>query len=179
MNGWPVISGWGLATTVNDKTAMQFYAELPSSPLLSESLQGSPFEIFFASTWAHREPWQEDLDFDKPESGNWWTPVHSDERARRAPRWRVETELTEQNPAPKAISDRVILLARKYVAKDRFSDEESARLAIVTERVRQLLPAVSAREFEAVEKLLKLVKQVDESDTEIRCTLGIAQKKNG
>jgi len=177
MSWWPAYSGLRLSTSVNDKAALQLYLELPSSPLLSESVEGSPFEFFFASTWAHREPWQEDIDFNKPESGRWWTGVYSDERARRLPRWR-ESEQTRQDPATKAISDRVILLARKYAAKDRLSDEENARLAIATERVRKLLPAVSAMEFEAVEHLLKLVKQFDESDMEIRRTLGIAQKKD-
>lgn len=180
MNTMHFTAGSEGATTVSDKMEVRLSADTPQSQLLEESFVEQPFATFFASTWAHYEPWPFGDDLQKPASGMWLTPMLSDEPARPVPRWRRAEELAvEDDLLAKATNDRITLLARKYVVKERFSEEERARLAIVTERVRQLLPAVTASEFESLEKVLELAKQVGESDADIRLKLGISDRKNG
>lgn len=166
-------------TMVSDKMADELAAETPRSALLEESLVEQPFAMFFASTWAEQGPWRDERALQKPNTDFWLTPVLSDESVRRVSRWRPREEPAEQEPGIKANSDRVVLLARRYVAKAKFSAEESARLAIVTERVRQLVPAVTSSEFELLEHVLNVVREIGESDTDIRQKLGIAHRKNG
>lgn len=166
-------------TTVSDKMAVQLEVEMPKSALLEESLVEQPFATFFASTWAHREPWREDNDLEMPNVGRWLTALISDEPVRRVRKWRTTEEPTARDPAAKANSDRVTLLARKYVSRDRFPEEARARLAIVTERVRQLLPAVTVSDYELLERVLGLVRQIGEADTSIRRELGIGKQKDG
>lgn len=48
--------------------------------------------------------------------------------------------------------DRLVLLARSYVA-GQLSTEEEARLAIVSERVRRLIPRVTVLDFEELERI--------------------------
>jgi hypothetical protein len=86
---------------------------------------------------------------------------------------RAATLQRTSDPFERANSDRIALLARKYVAKDTFVDEDRARLAIVTERVRQLFPAVTSEDVEAMEHALTASQQVSESDNELRKLLGL------
>ena len=67
---------------------------------------------------------------------------------------------------------RLELLARQYVSGD-LSPEEEARLAIVTERVRRLIPRVTAEDFEMLERILEDANQVEAEDIERRRRLGI------
>ena len=68
--------------------------------------------------------------------------------------------------------DRLNLLARAYVA-GKLSIEEDARLAIVTERVRRLIPRVTIEDFEAIERVAEEVKRISLEDGQRRQRLGI------
>jgi hypothetical protein len=74
------------------------------------------------------------------------------------------------DPITRSNTDRLTLLARKYVAKEaeQFSDEDRARLEIVTERMRRLIPAATVDEFEAVADVLQLAQRIADSNAEIR-----------
>jgi hypothetical protein len=67
---------------------------------------------------------------------------------------------------------RLALLARQYEAS-RLSIEEEARLAIVTERVRRLIPRVTAEDFETLQAILEDVEHIESADIERRRRLGI------
>jgi len=170
-----------IGTTINDKTVVPLaVGDVLQSQLLEESLKSEPFASLFAWTTAHDEPWEGVGDIQKLWMGMWLTPILSDEPPRRISAGRVsEDAAVADDPLAKANRDRVTLLARKYVAKDNFSSEERARLEIVTERVRRLLPAVTVAEFESLAQVLELIKQARELDADIRSQLGISSKKNG
>jgi len=74
--------------------------------------------------------------------------------------------------ADSANRDRLELLARAYVA-GQLSSEEEARLAIVSERVRRLIPRVTASYFEEIEHIVIDVQQIGSEDGEQRRRLGI------
>ena len=165
-------------TAVSGKLGMQFASDILQSELLAESLESEPFTTLFASTSAHDEPWAVSVDMPEPWSV-WLTPMLSDEPVRRTTRGRgAEDAAVEHDPLEKANRDRVTLLSRQYAAKD-FSEEERARLEIVTERVRRLLPAVTVAEYESLVQVLELVKQAQDTDADIRQQLGLIGKKNG
>jgi hypothetical protein len=67
---------------------------------------------------------------------------------------------------------RLALLARQYEAA-RLSIEEEARLAIVTERVRRLIPRVTVDDFEALQAILEEAERIESADVERRRRLGI------
>lgn len=77
--------------------------------------------------------------------------------------------------AEKASTERMELLARKYVAKSDASTEDIARLAIVTERLRQLVPAVNTGDLETLAAMLEAVKVIESADHETRERIGIAR----
>lgn len=79
----------------------------------------------------------------------------------------------ELNPIVKMNSDRVVLLARQYAAKDKFPDEELARLVILTERMRQLSPAVTPKDVESMERVQDSIEQADRANRELRKKLGL------
>jgi hypothetical protein len=79
---------------------------------------------------------------------------------------RVESEVDV------AASERVTLLARKYVSGS-LSPEADARLAIATERVRRLVPRVTADDVEALESILEDLDSISQRDAERRKRLGI------
>ncbi len=79
-------------------------------------------------------------------------------------------------PAKKANADRIALLARKYAAKDMFSTEEFARLQIVTERVRQLLPAVTASDLETIETIALQLNKIRSTNEELRQDLALKRE---
>jgi len=68
--------------------------------------------------------------------------------------------------------DRLELLARAYVA-GQLSNEEQARLTIVTERVRRLIPRVTVADFERLEQIAGDVERIGSEDAERRRLLGI------
>jgi len=97
------------------------------------------------------------------------TPVLGDTPRKTKVGWSVVQEDSNADtrrdlPEYRAIPDRIALLARKFALKDKFSEEDNARLAIVTERVRQLLPSIKVEEYEILAEVLATVKSVAEDD---------------
>ncbi len=66
-----------------------------------------------------------------------------------------------------ASKDRMTLLARKYAVTG-LSIEEDARLAIVTERLRELVPRVKVEDFAVLESIASFIKKMDSEHKEIR-----------
>ena len=79
------------------------------------------------------------------------------------------TEISQADAANRA---RLDLLARQYVSK--LSPEEDARLSIVTERVRRLIPRVTVEDFEALERIAERLQRIGSDDVDRRNRLGIA-----
>lgn len=164
-------------TTAGSGRLADLDVNVPVSAFLFESTDRTPFELFFASTGA-----MPDTVYDPAlVYGTLKTPFLSEQPSRKSYGWfwRLSQTTMQEDQIAKVNSERVVLLARKYVAKESLSDEEGARLAIVTERVRKLLPAVSAREYETIEDALKLIQEARESDEELRKRTGITRRKNG
>jgi hypothetical protein len=78
----------------------------------------------------------------------------------------------DRSDAESANKVRLALLARSYVA-GQMSTEEEARLAIVTERVRRLIPRVTAEDMEALEGIAQDVARIRANDSARRQRLGI------
>jgi hypothetical protein len=78
-------------------------------------------------------------------------------------------EISQADAANRA---RLELLARQYVNK--LSLEEDARLSIVTERVRRLIPRVTVEDFETLERIAERLQRIGSDDTDRRNRLGIA-----
>jgi hypothetical protein len=74
--------------------------------------------------------------------------------------------------AENAVSDRITLLARQYVRRE-VSTEDEARLTIATEKVRQLIPRVTAEDVEALNEMLEEAQELEQQDNEQRKRLGI------
>ena len=70
--------------------------------------------------------------------------------------------------------DRLVLLARQYESK-KFSAEEEARLAILTERVRRLIPRVTEKDFEVLEELAVDLNKIKKETSELYRRIGINQ----
>ena len=78
-------------------------------------------------------------------------------------------EISQADAANRA---RLELLARQYVNK--LSLEEDARLSIVTERVRRLIPRVTVEDFETLERIAERLQRIGSDDADRRNRLGIA-----
>jgi hypothetical protein len=168
-------------TAVSDKDVTQLGVAGSKSELLADRQVAASFSTFFGNTWSFHEPLLIDQDLRKPDSGIGLTPLVSDEPPRRATGWRLAPAATTStaDPVRKTNDARVALLARKYVAKEKFSDEDTARLAILTERVRRLLPAVTEGELEALESALKAAKLLADSDAALRLRLAALKGHGG
>lgn len=182
-------------TEVRGKVGVSF--DVAMSPLLEEPKDRQLFAETESPTWIEKGPSRQFLV--QPFSSTWteqaldgWHAqmAKQDERElrtlssidftdRRGRPPIEDEEAIEANPLTKAAEARVQLLARKYVAKEKFSEEESARLAIVTERVRKLLPAVTAYEFEALESGLTALRSVAESNAKLEERLRIMRQAHG
>ena len=81
-------------------------------------------------------------------------------------------EASQVSEADVANRTRLALLARQYEAA-RLTIEEEARLAIVTERVRRLIPRVTVDDFEALQAILEEAERIGSADIERRRRLGI------
>jgi len=81
-------------------------------------------------------------------------------------------ESSRMSDAEVANRDRLELLARAYVA-GQLSNEEQARLTIVTERVRRLIPRVTVADFERLEQIAGDIERTGSEDAERRRLLGI------
>ena len=84
----------------------------------------------------------------------------------------LHEEVSQVSEAEAANRTRLILLARQYVA-GKLSIEEEARLAIVAERVRRLIPRVTVEDFEALERVLEEANRIESADIERRRRLRI------
>jgi hypothetical protein len=78
----------------------------------------------------------------------------------------------DTSDADSANKVRLALLARSYVA-GQMSTEEEARLAIVTERVRRLIPRVTVEDMEALESIVQDVARIRDDDSARRRRLNI------
>ena len=78
----------------------------------------------------------------------------------------------DPSEAESANKVRLALLARSYVA-GQMSTEEEARLAIVTERVRRLIPRVTVEDMEALESIVQDVARIRADDSARRRRLNI------
>jgi len=70
--------------------------------------------------------------------------------------------LGQENEAELVNRTRLELLARLYVSK-KLSPEEDARLAIVTEKVRRLIPRVTVEDFETLQGIAEESEQIRKS----------------
>ena len=68
--------------------------------------------------------------------------------------------------------DRIELLAKKYAQK-KFSKEDDARLAIVTQKIRQLIPRVTIGDFEVLADIAEEIQRINERDENLRNDLGL------
>ena len=78
----------------------------------------------------------------------------------------------QMSAAEIANRDRLELLARAYVA-GQLSTEAEARLAIVTQRVRRLIPRVTVADFEHLEEMATELERIRLENTERRRRLGL------
>ena len=163
---------------LDDSAKRRLFAEyFASTSIEGPDLEGRvAFTEFFAPTWT-------DLPLDihaRLESAvsDWVTPLHTERSVRHPTRTLVRAEPTDVDPVTKVTEERIQLLARKYVAKEKYSDEERARLAIVTERVRKLLPAVTVREFEALEQVLTSLRDITKENASLRDKLRLAPQED-
>ena len=100
-------------------------------------------------------------------------PGATGEAASTGSRRRLEGEPDDEDPtAVRAQDQRVTLLARKYI-EGHFSGEEDARLRILTERLRRLIPRVTAGDLEAIESIAVEVDRAGEQNQAIRRSLGL------
>lgn len=150
----------------------QIEFDAPKSSLLEELFGSSLFSSISGSTSLQHETWLTEIQPKKHQTG-WWSMQGDCAQIRRTSVSHARREIQDHAPAEKAATDRVTLLARKYVEKETFSDEERARLAIVTERVRQLIPSVTVAETESLDAAMQKIRLIAESDQNIRAVLRI------
>lgn len=145
--------------------------DAPKSILLKELIGNEAFSSIARATSLHDESLSV---FQDTIRGTGWSSIQEKcvPRRHESP-FPARNEKQENAPLEKAASDRITLLARKYIEKETFSDEEKARLAIVTARARQLAPAITLHQIESLNEALEQIKQVEESDRQIRESLGI------
>ena len=80
-------------------------------------------------------------------------------------------ELQEESVADAANRTRLELLARLYVVK-KLSPQENARLKIVTERIRSLIPRVTIEDFEALAEIAQDAQTIRAQNDALRRQLG-------
>lgn len=153
--------------------------DVSKSALLAESFPGNHFLPYFASTRMLFRPELDESHWLEPYAALTRTLLLSDAHDQFVGEVNAAYEPPEEDVFAKENSDRITLLARKFALKERFSDEESARLKIATERVRQLIPAVTADEVESLAAKLDRVMKLAEEGNAIRAKLGIAKHKRG
>jgi hypothetical protein len=84
----------------------------------------------------------------------------------------IAEEMSNEPPAEVSLAEsanqsRLGLLAREYVA-GQLSTEEEARLAIVSERVRRLIPRVTLQDFEHLEGIGRELKEIESDNAALR-----------
>jgi hypothetical protein len=73
-------------------------------------------------------------------------------------------------------AERIELLIRRYVC-GQLSTEEEVRLEIVAERIRRLMPKVSAENFEELEAIITEINEIGDADDQLRQELGLTDRK--
>ena len=157
---------------LNDKSFSQ--SALFEETMEKKKFTSKPFSLYFEPTNAFSAG-----EYEYPQltsnAGGRQTPLLSEQNPAARTQWHfsakvpfAESDTVQEDLAAKQNAIRVTLLARKYVAKDQFSAEERARLAIATERVRQLMPAVTAAEFETLSAVLGKLKDLQTSGIDLR-----------
>lgn len=160
-------------TTVYSEAANPIDGDMQRSALLKEILSSEPFSAYFSATSLSNPSGLGEFPAQNDWLRGWLTPTQAEIISRRGSNPRRKG-VTEDTPlSDKATIDRMTLLARKYVAKESFSEEERARLAILTERVRKLIPAVSADDYVVLENALQELKKLTQENMEIRSSLGL------
>ena len=86
----------------------------------------------------------------------------------------VENRDTEESEAERANRGRLDLLAREYIEGQFPRREEQARLDMLTERVRQLIPSVTPADYEALEEAIEQVRRMEADSNERRERRGVA-----
>lgn len=101
------------------------------------------------------------------------TPVEAEFEAASTPQQPADQarELTGDSEAERCATGRVRLLARMYVQGA--STEHEARLAILTERLRQLLPPVTEDQWTALDEVAERLNQAAKRHQKIRDELGL------
>lgn len=159
-------------TPVSTKQATDLEMRPAASPLLSDHHPDADlFSYFFEPTIAYEAPLETGWLVDKEAGDLWDTPLLDQTGSSHGARWYTIPTTQQNQPLERANKDRIALLARKFVDKENFSEEARARLAIVTERVRKMLPAVTAEEYAALEENLQELKAVSDMNTQLRALL--------
>lgn len=160
---------------LNDRSFSQ--SALFEETMEQKNFSGKPFSLYFEPTNAFSAGEYEFSQLACNARGS-QTLLLSEQSSAVRRRWHIstkpsvpETDTAQEDLAAKQNAIRVTLLARKYVAKDQFSAEERARLAIATERVRQLMPAVTSAEFETLTTVLGKLKELQTSGNDLRDAL--------
>ncbi len=166
------ITSIGQRTPIHSAATDFFDLKTPKSPLLKESVGQNIFLAISRSTPLDGESWFSEFQSTGPDTG-WWFTKNAQVSRPRVNLPRAKNEMQEHTPLERATSDRITLLARKYVVKESFSAEEKARLAIVTERARVLVPAVTMTQKESLDEVIQQIKQIADSDKQIRDLLGV------
>lgn len=151
-----------------------FFEEAQGQPKIT----GRPFSLFFGPTSALSSG-PLDLTELEPKADSGRTPLISEQtKATSGATWHLsakgpvdDTDSTFEDAAARQNEIRITLLARKYVSKDQFSSEERARLAIATERVRQLMPAVTSAEFDVLSNVLGQLKDLQVAGNQLRIAI--------
>ena len=110
------------------------------------------------------------LDQPKQEISFYITPVEREELFSESDQTNLESE-----EAKATNIDRIKLLARKYARKG-LSKEDDARLAIVTERIRVLIPRVVTEDFCRLADIAEEIKRISDKDDELREELGLNEE---
>lgn len=195
MNGAMVVDN----TEISGKTRVSLEAP-QASPLLEDDSEQKLFAMHFSDTSIENRGVNEIKLFagnyfttpaedfltdnaisfiEETKSSTWSTPLQTERIAHHSKSFAHRNEQDEVDPITKLTEERITLLARRYVAKENYTDEELARLAIVTERVRKLMPAVTAQEYEALEKTLTSLQAVSLTNAGLREKLRLAKQENG
>ncbi|MFM9968411.1 MAG: hypothetical protein ACKVQK_08440 [Burkholderiales bacterium] len=168
-----------MSPLLEETAERKLFADLYSPTWVENNLAEHLFSGFFSSTSTEQPTFISNVGLGESSGEGWSTPISTDRFARNQHRQSFrEEESADEDQHLRAIEDRVRLLARKYVAKEKFSNEESARLAIVTERVRKLLPAVTAYEFELLETALTSLQDISQSNASLQERLSLLRHRN-
>lgn len=162
----------GNETTVQNKPNRYFEKTTSMSALLKETMSDEPFSTINEATPSYYFDFRQgEGEYATAGEGIRTAHILVEQFYRRKNLYLKKN--SPQDLIDQVANDRITLLARKYVAKESFSDEESARLAIVTEKIRRLIPAVTTNEIKLLEEVIKKAGEIEESDQNIRRSMNL------